>query len=635
MAKHEIGLAEAIAQADLRVLLMVLFHLTGDHKWLSIRPRRDVRLVADPDAGLAPAVQDEIRRAALVLLTQPNLKPAIVDPGDSLMVEMMSACLGEQVAPEYSLLLREELGFVPRDVAWTKPAKAAAGGHHVVIVGAGVAGIALAVRLKTLGIAYTIIERNAEVGGVWLENCYPGCAVDTPSHSYSYSFGPRYPWSRYFSPRDEIQDYIERSATAQGLRPQIRFGTTVTAATWDEASCRWSIELATPRGEERIEATVLVSAIGQFGVPVAPSIEGAETFAGQVVHSGRWPQGLDLKDKRVAIIGTGASAMQIVPTVVDSVKAMTVYQRTPQWVRPIARFHDLIGEAGQWLLDHVPFYAQWFRFTMWWRYGDGLFPQLQKDPAWPHPERSINRSNDRHREEMTEYIRTELADRPELFEKCLPKYPPFGKRILLDNGWYRALKQPQLELVTDPIQRITPAGIVTADCVERPADILIYATGFHVAEMAARLNITGRAGRKLADVWADDNPAAFLGITVPEFPNFFVMLGPNSGLGHGGSTISQAENQARYISGCLVAMIERGIAAVEVKRDEFDSFIRKVDAAHERMIWTHPGMSTYYRNRRGRVVSVMPFRLVDYWQMTHDVDLRQYELYNRARAAAG
>jgi 4-hydroxyacetophenone monooxygenase len=207
----------------------------------------------------------------------------------------------------------------------------------------------------------------------------------------------------------------------------------------------------------------------------------------------------------------------------------------------------------------------------------------------------------------------------------VPSYPPYGKRILLDNGWYRTLVKPNVALVSTPIRRIGQDAIVTSDGIVRTADIIVYSTGFKVTEMAARLNVTGRRGLALADVWANDNPTAYLGLTVPGFPNFFCMLGPNSGPGHGGSVIFQAECQTRYITACLVQMISREIAAIDVRKPVVDAYVRKVDAEHETLIWTHPGMSTYYRNRHGRVFSVLPWRFVDYWRMTHDPDLAEYE----------
>lgn len=620
-------LRRILEHADLRVLLMVLYHRTSDRRWLEppYRPQRDVRLIADEDAGLPPEVRGAIRDAAVDILSDPSTHPAFVDPGDDRMVEMMSACLGEPVPAEYAPMMREEMGFASRDVTW-REARPPEGSipRRFLIVGAGASGIALGARLERLGIPYTIVERHAQVGGTWYENRYPGCGVDTPNHAYSFSMGERYPWRRYFSAQDQLLDYMIRSAQEFGVRPRIRFETSVTSATWNEERSCWQVSLATRAGEERVCADFLVSAIGQFGEPSIPPIEGASRFAGPIFHSTDWPQDLDLAGRRVALVGTGATSMQIAPAIADRVESLTIYQRSPQWARPISRYHDPIPDEAQWLLAAVPFYAEWFRFTMLWRYGDGLLRFLRKDPAWPHPERSVNRVNDRHRQEMTDHIVVQLGERTDLHEACIPTYPPYGKRILLDNGWFTTLQRPNVELVTDPIDRIDEKGIVTRSG-HRPADVIVYATGFRMTQMTSRLGLRGRHGIDLHDAWRDADPTAHLGISVPRFPNLFLMLGPNTGLGHGGSSIFQSECQARYITSLAVQMIERGIRSVDVKQLVHDEYVARVDSEHEQLVWTHPGMSTYYRNARGRVFSVMPWRLVDYWKMTHDAVLDDYE----------
>lgn len=620
-------LAAAIQEADLRVLLMVLVHLTGDLTWLDppYRPKRDVRLIPDPNAGLAAEVQETIRSAALNCLSTGVVRPAIADPGSELLRLMMSVCLGEDVPLEYARLAREEMGFVSREPSWQRsPAAKALEGRRVLIVGAGVSGIALAVSLGRLGIPFVIVEKNAGVGGAWYENRYPGCGVDTPNHSYSYSFGPRHRWSRYFSLREEVQEYLEKIVNTFDVRGHVRFNTRLLAARWDEQSHRWIARVQDENGVHELDAAFLVSAIGQLSDPSIPNIAGADSFKGPLFHSAYWPEGLDVAGKHLAVIGTGATAMQLVPTVVDRVASVTVYQRTAQWARPIERYGEPISEGMQWLIENVPFYAEWFRFNMFWRYGDGLLPTLRKDPDWPHPERSVNRANDRHRQEMERFIRTELASRPDLLPKCIPTYPAFGKRILLDNGWYRTLLRPNMHLITEAIDHIGADAVVTADGTRHHADIIVLATGFRLTEMAARLNIVGKHGVSLADAWRNDNPQAYLGLSVPGFPNFFCMLGPNSGPAHGGSVIFQAECQTRYIASCLVQMIERDIASIDLKPEVLEAYVRSVDAEHQQLIWTHPGVETYYRNRHGRVFSVMPWRFVDYWQMTHDAELVNY-----------
>jgi len=627
--RREFDLASAIAEADIRCLLMVLVHMTGDERWLEppYRPKRDVRLIPDPNAGVPSDIQNEIRAAVVALFSQGTPKPVITDPGDDLLLKMMRVCLGENVAPEYAPLMREEMGFVPREPRWTKrPASETLAQQHVLIVGAGVCAIALGVTLGHLGIPYTIVEKNAELGGTWYVNRYPGCGVDTPNHSYSFSFGPRNAWTRYFCQREELLGYLKKVAAEFGIRDHLRLNTRLTSSRWDEDKRRWISTLETPDGEQTFESSVLVSAIGQLNDPSRAHFNDEDKFRGQILHSAYWSDDIKVDGKRVAVIGTGATSMQLVPAIADRVASVTVFQRSAQWARPVEGYSDPITDSAQWLLAHLPFYVQWYRFNMFWRYGDGLLPFLRKDPAWPHPDRAVNKGNDRHREELTAFIQSELKDRPDLVEKCVPTYPPYGKRILLDNNWFKTLTRPNVELVIDDIDRFTAEGIVTRNGQERACDIIVVATGFKVAEMAARLNITGRDGTNLRDRWANDNPTAYLGLTVPGFPNLFCMLGPNTGPAHGGSVIFQSECQSRYISACLVEMIERGIAAIDVRQENHDDYVRKVDAEHEAMIWTHPGMTTYYRNNSGRVFSAMPWRFVDYWAMTHDPDLSLYQL---------
>jgi 4-hydroxyacetophenone monooxygenase len=621
-------LRSALEHADLRVLLMALFHRTGDRRWLEAPylPKRDVRLIAEEYAGFPQSIRVEILTAAEEAFADLDAPPSITDPGDELMIRMMSSCLGEQVPDEYAPLIREELGFASRDMRWSQGASPKTSkSRKVLIVGAGVSGIALGARLERLGVPYSIVERHPQLGGTWYENRYPGCGVDTPNHAYSFSIGTRYRWRRFFSARDQLFDYLVRCADEFGVRPHIRLETSLTRATWNEEEGRWFYTLETPEGTEEGVADFLVSAIGQFGLPSIPEIEGASEFEGEIFHSAHWPDDLDLAGKRVALVGTGATSMQIAPTIADRVASLEIYQRSPQWARPIPRYHDDIPDEAQWLLENLPFYAEWFRFTLFWRYGDGLLRFLRKDPTWKDPARSLNKVNDRHRQEMTEHIERELAGRDDLIEACVPDYPPYGKRILLDNGWFQTLRKPNVELINDAVGRIDANGIQTSDGRHRPADVVVYATGFQMTQMTSRLNIKGRAGLDLGEAWDEDNPTAHLGMTVPGFPNLFLMLGPNTGLGHGGSAIFLSECQARYITSLIVQMIEGEDQSAEVKSLVHDEYNARVDAEHEELIWTHPGMETYYRNDRGRVFSVMPWRLVDYWGMTRDATLDEFE----------
>lgn len=437
LSKTENALKRALGAADLRVLLMALFHVTGEPRWLRYRPARDVNLVADENAGFPPEVQEEIRSAAFEVLKD-NSTPVVPDPGETLLLEMLRICLDEQVGEEYASLMHEEMGFKSRDVGWTEESHAS---PSVLIVGAGICGIALGARLGRLGIDYRIVERNPNVGGVWWENRYPGCGVDTPNHAYAYSFEAPYPWRRCFSDRDQVHDYLTQCADTHGVRQRVSFNTKVTAARWQADKLCWAVDLDADDETRTIETEILVSAIGQLNDPSIPDVPGIDKFEGVALHSSRWKEGTELKGKRVALIGTGASAIQIAPAIADEVASLTIYQRSPQWIRPVRRHHEPISDDTQWLIDHVPYYATWFRTTMWWRYGDGLLPQLKRDPDWPDQPLSINKANARRRVEMMAHIEAELAGREDLLASCTPQYPPFGKRILIDNGWYAMLRR--------------------------------------------------------------------------------------------------------------------------------------------------------------------------------------------------
>ena len=620
-------LQAALAEADLRVLLMVMFQVSGDECWLQepYCPRRDVKLIADEDAGFTPEIQTEIRAAALRMLADLELPCAHPVPDEALLLRMMSVCLGEQVAPEYAPTMREQMGFAPLLESLT-PLEAVPDSKQlpVIIVGAGISGILLGKMLLEQGIPFRIFDKNSQVGGTWWENTYPGCGVDTPNHAYSFSFGPRYPWRRFFSPRADIQDYLEQTAAAANLYPHIEFNTEIEQARWDSENACWQVTVRSSAGQSVVQGFAVVSAVGQLNLPSMPTLQGIADFEGPIFHSSDWPSDLNLVGKKVAVVGTGASAMQIVPTIADTVAELTVYQRSPQWARPIPRFHDELSESSHWLVEHVPFYAAWLRFTVLWRYGDGLLPFLRKDPDWPHPERSMNRVNEKHRLELLAHIENTLGDRQDLLQKCVPDYPPYGKRMLLDNGWFETLLKPNVELVTAGIDHLDSKAIVGADGARREFDVVVLATGFQVGKMAARLNITGRDGMRLKDEWADDNPSAYLGVSISGFPNLFCMMGPGTGLGHGGSAMFQAEVQARYVAECVTGMLNSGDRSMEVKTAVQQEFVDRLDAEHAQMIWMHPGLRTYYRNAKGRVFSLLPWRVVDYWHMARRVNRDDY-----------
>jgi 4-hydroxyacetophenone monooxygenase len=608
---------------------MVLVHMTGDRRWVQdpYRPTRP-RGTADNDSGGLPlAVQQEVRDAAFAALTtwRDGGAPPPPPPAHELFVEMMGACVGEAVAEAYAPMMAEEMGFVPRELGWKlQPAD---DDFRVLVIGAGISGICVAIKLEHVGIAYQVIEKNSAVGGTWHENRYPGCGVDTPSHLYSFSFEPNHGWSEYYAKRGEILAYLERCAARHGVSERIRYETEVVGAAYDSATSRWSVVLRTADGgEETVECNILISAVGQLNRPKIPAIEGIEAFRGPAFHSACWPEDLDLTGKRVAVVGTGASAMQIVPAIVDEVDELVVFQRSPQWAAPNENYRRRVSDEAQLLLTWAPFYAAWYRFRLLWMFNDKVHASLQIDPEWEHLDRSVNATNDSHRRFFTDYIKSELGDRTDLLAKVLPDYPPFGKRMLIDNGWFRTMTRENVELVTDAVVEVTPTGVLTAAGKAYAVDVIVFATGFDALRLLAPMEIRGRSGRTLRDLWGVDDARAYLGIGVPDFPNFFCLYGPNTNLGHGGSIIFHTECQVGYALALIREMRRRGMSAVEVRHHAWEEYNRRVDEAHERMIWTHPGMETWYRNARGRVVTNSPWRLVDYWRMTREPDLNDFDV---------
>jgi len=618
--------AEAIEAANIPTLLMVLVQLTGETHWLEepYRPSRGAGMDDNDTGGLDPRHQQEVREAALeaIVSWREGRPVAMPEPTEQMLVRMLTAAMSEHVPDEYGAFTAAQLGqlqFLDHQPLDTPP------GFKVLIIGAGVSGLCAAINLQAAGVEFEIVERNPTVGGVWWENRYPGAGVDTPNHLYSFSFAP-YDWEQYFCLRDELHGYLEHVALEFDIQPRIRFNTSVTRIEYQPDRQGWLAELALPDGgSEILEANVVISAAGLFNPPVEPDIEGLDGWTGEKWHSARWPENGSLEGKRVAIIGNGASCMQIGPEIQNEVESLTIYQRSNHWAAPFARFRKDVPDSMRFLFRECPLYRQWYRVRLGWTFNDRIHSALHKDPNWEHPERSLNAHNDAHRAYFTQYVVDELGDKAdELLDKVLPTYPPFGKRMLMDNGWYRMLRNPAVELVDDSIARIEGNQVIASDGTAREADVLVLATGFDVLRLINTYETVGRSGQSLREVWDDDNAQAYMGTVVPDFPNYFILYGPNLQPGHGGSLIFVVEMQVRYIMDMLRKMSDRGLGSVEVRPEVHARYNDAVAAEHENMVWTHPGMSTYYRNARGRIVINSPYRNVDFFDMTREVDLEEY-----------
>jgi 4-hydroxyacetophenone monooxygenase len=365
--------------------------------------------------------------------------------------------------------------------------------------------------------------------------------------------------------------------------------------------------------------------------PAVPDIEGLDSFVGPSFHSSRWDHDVDLHGKQVVVIGTGASAMQFVPAIAPDAEHVTIFQRSRHWVTPNPDYHRPVTEDEKWLFRNVPRYLSWYRVLQFWNSADRIYPAFRVDPEWADQDVSISRQNDKLRRVMTAHAERELAAQPDLVDQVLPDYPALGKRALQDNGWFRTLLRDDVDLVNERVVRVEPHAVVTEAGATFDADVLVLGTGFHPNKYLWPMEITGRDGRVLHDEWGDD-PRAHVGITVPGFPNLFCLYGPNTNPVVG-SVVFVLECQVNYVVKAIGAMLERGWTSMECKRDVHDAYNERVDAEHEQLVWRHPRVHSYYNNDAGRVTTNMPWKLVDYWRMTHEPAFDDFVVTGRTRGS--
>ncbi len=475
-----------------------------------------------------------------------------------------------------------------------------------VIVGAGFSGICAGIQLKRAGIHdFVILEKADGIGGTWRENTYPGAACDVPSHLYSYSFEPNPKWSRAYGGQAEILAYLRHCADKYGLAPHFRFGREVAEARFDDAAGAWRV--ATRTGE-RFEARALLLGNGALHIPQLPDIPGLASFAGTQFHSARWNHGYDFAGKRVAVIGTGASAIQFVPQIAPKVAELAVFQRTPPWIVP-KRDREITG-AEHWMLEHVPA-AHWLRRTaLYWLMESRVVGFAYAPKVNEVLEKLVLR-----------FIAQQVPE-PELRAKLTPDYRFGCKRVLISNDYYPAMRRDNVELVTDRIERVTPRGLVTAGGREHAVDAIVCGTGFRVSEYLSPVTIVGRDGVELNDAWRT-SLRNYLGITISGFPNLFLMMGPNTGLGHN-SMIFMIEAQSRYATRAIVALRDRKLASIDVRPAVEDAFRAELARKMKRTVWS-TGCSSWYQTQSGEVF-LWPGASVDYWWRTRDVDLGDYDL---------
>ncbi len=480
------------------------------------------------------------------------------------------------------------------------------------IIGAGFAGLAAAIKLDQAGERdFVVIEKDSDVGGTWHINTYPGAECDVPSQLYSYSFALNPSWSKVYSPQQEIWEYTKRVAEDSGVLDRFVFNTAVVDATWDDTAQRWRV--TTTDGE--YAARTVISGSGGLSEPRLPEIDGIDTFQGEVFHSARWNHDVDLTGKRVAVIGTGASAVQLVPELQKIVGHVDVYQRTPNWIIPRnERRFTAIEKAA---FKHVPGLQRAARAAVYATL-EGRVPAFNRFPALLQLVERQGKQN----------IAKAIQD-PELRAKVTPDYRAGCKRILISNAWYPALASDNVDLVTSPVAKVTGDAIVTADGVERPIDVLVVATGFYVTEPPIAQHVTGRDGRTLAEVWDEHGMAAYKGTTIHGFPNLFQLVGPNTALGHS-SMIFQIESQVRYVVDAARTLRREGLGAVEPTAAAQEEWTAAIQERMGPTVWTTGGCASWYLDKFGNNTTLWPGQTFTFRGHLSRFDVDQYDTDTRA-----
>jgi 4-hydroxyacetophenone monooxygenase len=618
----------ACAAADVHPLLCAVAHRTGDLSLLREEFTPDQSQLLVPGCGLGPEQMAAARSLAAAALAE---HLAAGRPDHQVTAEeqrrIFGFLVGTGAAAHWEEFLTEELaleGSDPRRPSWRLSEGDRA--FRCAVVGAGASGLAAAHRLRQAGVTVTVFEKNGDVGGTWLENVYPGCRVDVPNQLYSFSFAQSNDWVSRFSAQPDLLAYLQAMAKDLALGECIRFRSEVTEARFDDTAGEWSLRVQGGDGAESTEVfEAIVCAVGQLNRPSFPALPGRKRFAGPSFHSAAWDDSVELVGRRVAVIGSGASAAQFVPHLAGEAGHLDVFQRTPPWLLPTGNYGDPFPPEYHDLLRLLPNYGRWDRLWQFWLLHEGMLGAARVDPGWDEHTEAVSASNDFVRSMLLDVLRTQVED-DALFEKMVPHFPPFAKRALRDDGrWSAALGRPDVDLVTTPITEITPDGVRTADGEEHPADVLIYGTGFSASEFVAPMRVYGSGGVELSEEWGG-NAEAYLGLTVPGFPNFFMLYGPNTNLVINGSILIMVECQVRYAVESIGHLLRDGHRTMSCRRDVHERYGGEMQEGNSHMVWGVADVPTWYRNAHGRVTQNWPFDLYTYWWRTREPDLADYEL---------
>jgi 4-hydroxyacetophenone monooxygenase len=623
---------KSVEDADVWPLWTTLLQVARDERVLNMRvggagltAGKAASDRVSPPGPESPDDQKYLREAAARWLRalRDGTVPAPAPPTTKEFRAVIERALGQQLTDGEAAYWREEAGIdtLPRALP-LDGAIEGADDFHVVVIGAGMNGISAGVQLKAAGIPFTILEKNPGVGGTWNENVYPGIRVDVNSRAYSFTYEPDYVWKHYFAMQAELQEYFDYVVSKYGLREHIRFRTEVESAIWDEDAKAWTVTIATDDGPQTINANLIISAVGLLNRPSIAELPGLDSFKGRIMHSAEWDSSYDLTRKRVALVGTGSSGVQLAGPLSELCGRLYVFQRAGAWIANVPNYTDPVSESEQWLLDNMPYYLNWVRVMQMYAIGDTRTPIMDIDPEWDEPN-TVNEMNFQLREGLVAYIHDKLADRPDLLQVCVPGYPPLAKRLPKDNGWYDAIKKDHVRLITSAIDRVTGDAIRTADGNEYPVDLIVMATGFQANRYLWPMKIVGRDGMTLEDAWKEDGARAYLGMAITGFPNLFCLYGPNTN-GKSGSPCSWGEMQVRYIAGVIKELLQTGHRSAEIKREVYDEFNARLDERSRNLIFMDPRQKSYYRNEFNRSATNGCWLNKEYWDWTKAPDMSQF-----------
>lgn len=619
----------ALDQADLNAVRVALYHATGDEALAAVELSRiSVRggqlIMVDVAEQDRQMVKD---RAVDFLMNElEDFETTPVD--DTRIRELMNTLRKEPISDRSFLSRKESLGFEdrPRSAQWTNGKPELPAGYEVAVIGSGFNGILMAIQLEWLGIPYRVYERRSELGGTWSINRYPDVRVDVTNFIYQYSFERDYPWGEYYAPGAEVRKYLEFVAKKRGVWEHIEFNSNITSAEYDESSATWKLSITSPDGSVReVSPNIVVSATGLFNAPKKLNVPGIDDFAGRVLHTTAMQGDEDFSGRTVAIIGNGSTGTQLLKNVAAVAKQVNVHVRTPQWLAARENYGEKLSAETRWLLDTLPFYPNWYTYSML-ATQEGSQKLHTVDPDWVAKGGQVNEVNDGFRKALEGYIASQLEGRPDLIEKLTPKYAPMARRQVADNKWYKTLLEPHVEAAFGEVVRITPTGVVTADGVERPADDIITATGFAVSKYLHPTEYRGKGGQKLEDFWDADpeGPKAYIGLTVPGFPNLFTLYGPNA-QPRSGAIVGWFETWTQYVARAIVYMIENDKREIDVKYDVFNDYNESLKEETKGKVWLDADIAdkNYYVNSAGRLAVSVPWTLEDYYDFFQRTDFEQ------------